>query len=104
MTSKSSWKVEAIVHDPEAEEQLDWIHCNPGPRMRGWLGDKFGPCIGGPFARAITILQVTHLPSARALQARISKDRRRYLAKYKGELLTLETATKMMKEDLLHGR
>jgi hypothetical protein len=104
MVSKSPWKVEAVLYDPKAEEQLDWIEIAPGPTMRGWLGDKFSPCIGGVMARAVTFLMVTRLSSGATKQARIIKDRRKYRARYNGELLTLEAAVKMMKEELRLGR
>lgn len=105
MSSKSPWKVQAVLHDPKAEQEIDWIETNPGPTMRAWLGDKFSPCIGGVLARAMVILMVTYLPTGQSKQARIMKDKRKYRAKYNGELLTLEATVKMMKEELrLNGR
>lgn len=98
MTSRSPWKIFLVL--TKNEEEIDWYTCNPGPEMRGMLGRWFGPPHKGK-----SELVVEHLASGRALRATIIKDRRRYRARYKGELLTLEAAAKMMKEELrLHGR
>lgn len=103
MTSQSPWKIEAVLYDPKADEQLDWIDSNPGPAMRGWLASKFSPAIGGVRGRSMVMLMTTHLPSGATRQGRIMKDGRRYRVRYNGELLTLEAAVKMMKEELKRG-
>lgn len=98
MTSRSPWKIQLIV--TKGEEEVDWVSCNPGPEMRGYLTKCFGP----RWDRSVHLV-VDHLPSGTSKKAKIIKDRRRYRAKYNGELLTLEAAAKMMKEELrLHGR
>lgn len=101
MTSVSPWRVEALTVDPRTDEIVDWIAVNPGPTMRGWLGSKFQP---GVAARPIPELRVVYVKTGQGKKAQIVKDGRWYRARYNGELLTLEAATKMMKKDLTHGR
>ena len=102
MTSKAKWRVEGLSVDSENGEILDWVALNPGPAMRAWFGNQLKPGIG-PSHESI-MLSVIDLSTGKGLRAKVIKDRRRYRAKYNGELLTLEAATKMMKEDLSHGR
>jgi len=100
MTSKSPWRTEIVRR--YIDEEIDWVDCNPGPEMRGILGRWFKPGISGP--DTTVWLQVKHLSDGRAVRVPISKDGRRYKAKYGGEYLTLEAATKKMKEELRPGR
>jgi hypothetical protein len=101
MTSTSPWRIEAVTVDPITDEIVDWLVSNPGPTMRGWLGSKFPP---GVRSRPMPELRVTYIKTGHGRRAQIIKDDRRYRARYRGELMTLEAATKMMKEDLTHGR
>lgn len=101
MTSKSPWRIEAITVDPQTNEIGDWVMLNPGPEMRGWLSGRFKP---GVAPRDLVMLSVIYLPTGRGLRARIIRDKKRFRAHHNGQLHTLEAATKMMKEDLLHGR
>ena len=98
MSSRSPWHI--YLAKKKDGEEIDWYTCNPGPVMREVLGSWFGPRIEYRIE-----LVIEHLPSGHVARATIIKDRRRYQAKYKRELLTLEATAKMMKEELrLHGR
>lgn len=96
-----SWNIEVIRRRTDGSGEIDWVRVNPGPAMRGHVGSWFRPGIAGPSTEVV--LKVTHVPSLRAEEAVIIKDRRRFRARHKGELLTLEAAAKMMKEELLNG-
>lgn len=98
MTSKSPWRIEAIQQRRDTDEEIDWFIGNPGPEMRGRIGRWFRPGISGP--DTVVWLRVTALASGRHKYAKIIKDRRKYAAIYDGESLTLEAATKKMKEEL----
>jgi len=96
MTSTSPWKVE--VTRRFVDEDMDWFTGNPGPEMRGRIGSWFKPGVGGPDWTAW--LRVVRLATGEMKEAKISKDGRRYTARFQGQDLTLEEATKKMKEEL----
>jgi hypothetical protein len=98
MGSKSPWKIEAVRRLIETDEDLEWFTCNPGPQFRGQLSSWFKPGISGPNTRIL--LRVIYLPTGQVKEARISKSGRRYTVYYEAAYLTLEAATKKMKEDL----
>jgi len=98
MTSKSPWRIEAIQQRRETDEEIDWFYGNPGPEMRGRVGKWFKPGISGP--DTVVWLRVTALASGHCKRAKIIKDGTKYVAIYDGESLTLEAATKKMKEEL----
>lgn len=97
MTSRSPWHIEAIQQRSETDEEIDWYQGNPGPAMRGSISKWFKPGVGP----CTTVwLRVTYLATGHVRRVKVIKDGRRYLALYGGEDLTLEAATKKMKEEL----
>lgn len=98
MTSKSPWSIEAVQQGLDTDEVTDWYQGNPGPAMRGCIGSWCKPGMAKP--DKVIWLHVTHLATGCTKKARIFKERRRYVACYEGENLTLEEATKRMKEEL----
>lgn len=66
--------------------------------MRGSIGKWIKPGIAGP---STTVwLRVVYLATGQVKRAKVSKYKRCYRAYYEGQYLTLEAATKKMKEEL----
>jgi hypothetical protein len=94
----TKWIIEIVKRRTDTDEEYDWQVCNPGPEMRARLDQWFPVGIGGPSFQIL--MSVRHAPSARRTTARIIKDGRFYRVRHKGDLLTLEGAAKLMKEEL----
>jgi hypothetical protein len=98
MGSRSPWKIEGVRRLTKTDEDIEWFECNPGPSFRAQLRPWWQPGLAGPDYKVV--LRVIYLATGQVREARINKDSRTFRAYYDGAYLTLEEATKKMKEDL----
>jgi len=99
-TKPRLWKVEAVQR--RNDEDIDWYEGEPGPGMRGLIS-RWLNCDAATVQLRVVQLGTGILKIARVV-AEGYQSRKRYVATYQGEHLTLEGAVRKMKKDLKEGR
>lgn len=109
--SASDWTVQLLLYDTREDGPVDSIEYDPDHAMcwtsvdrsfriaRLWLQDVY-PSLQD-MERISVFLHVTYQPTGHTRQYRITRFGGRFMVSYGGALITLDSATKVMKEDLM---